>query len=165
MADYVAYVNDFNDVISVDEYKINYIDKNIDVPELRCLCRNKLYYRKSSKPYQYRETPDITRYHHFYHEKGCKCNIKEILKKNNKNNSDIKTNTAKNPEEKQKIRLKNMLNYIMTNMNIYENYKATINEWLNKIELYKRYVNYDNFMTEHIKKILSLKKYLLGFRY
>ena len=58
-----------------------------------------------------------------------------------------------------------MLNYIMTNMNIYENYKATINEWLNKIELYKRYVNYDNFMTEHIKKILSLKKYLLGFRY
>ena len=53
----------------------------------------------------------------------------------------------------------------MTNMTIYGDFKATINEWLNKIELYKRYVNYDNFMTEHIKKILSLKKYLLGFRY
>ena len=56
-----------------------------------------------------------------------------------------------------------MLNYIMTNMNIYENYKATINEWLNKIEPYKRYVHYDNFMTENIEKLLSLKKIFIGF--
>ena len=81
MADCAANINDFNDIISVDEYKIRYIDTKADVLELRCLCHNKLYYRKSSKPCQYKETLNITRCHHFYHEQGFKSNTKDILKK------------------------------------------------------------------------------------
>ena len=56
--------------------------------------------------------------------------------------------------QKKEKRLKSVLNYI-TNMTIYEHYKVTINEDLYKAEPYKRYINYDNFMTENITELLS----------
>ena len=48
IADYVAHKNDINIVISVDEYKIRYVDSKADASELRCICQSKLYYRKNS---------------------------------------------------------------------------------------------------------------------
>ena len=38
----------------------------------------------------------------------------------------------------------------MKNITTYEDYKATINEWLNRAEPNKRYIHYNFFMTENM---------------
>ena len=45
--------------------------------------------------------------------------------------------------QKKKLELEIKINYIMTNVNIYEDHKVTTNAWLIQAELYQRYVYYD----------------------
>ena len=45
--------------------------------------------------------------------------------------------------QKKKLELEIKINYIMTNVNIYEDHKVTTNAWLIQAELYQRCVYYD----------------------
>jgi len=153
MTDYIAFDKE-NKVYSI--YDIEKILKDIPdyKPDLYCICKEPIYYKKNSIEFINKKGHKIQRINHFSHYPNSKCDIKVI--QSTKNKAD-KTNDApeKTEIEKRINRIMDLLWFYNKSCKNYNTYKGECELIIKNAKKHK--INYEPLLSPFIIKLISIK--------
>jgi hypothetical protein len=160
MTDYIAEYTDENDerkIIDINQYKENYLNKNIKCPfKLQCHCGGEVRYRSASRDV----VGLITKIDCFFHMKGANCNLPTITLSSN-TKKIIKSMTD---EEKYYERLKLLCKLHLKHLNNLKDFNQRIRDCLKQLKPYENKIKDTSFITDDIKLLSYTKIIFIDFR-